>query len=172
MLRSPSRGTLMYVDGLFKFGQCKKTAIIPTALFAELLLLAISGPYTKLKVQEGWVTSKYLTERHSVSEFLHGTRKAVPQQHFALLCVQQSVRARIGGEDVVIYYCSLGAWSCPMWEAKIDRELPTWKDAPGKSASLVFISCDLCLTLWLLSSSWAPSGGIWFGCPAERLTLV
>lgn len=44
MLSWPSRGTLMYVDGLFKFGQCKKTAIIPTALFAELLLLAISGP--------------------------------------------------------------------------------------------------------------------------------
>ena len=127
----------MCVDGLFKFGQCKKIAIIPNAFFSELLLLAISGLYTKLKVREGWVTSKYLTETCSVSEFLHGMRKAIlQQQHFALLYVQQNVCARISGDDAVIYYCSLGAWSCPRWEAEIDSELPTQNDVPGTTASL------------------------------------
>lgn len=149
-------GVLMCADGLFKFGQRKKIAIIPNAFFSELLLLAISGLYTKLKVQEGWVTSKYLTEICSASEFLHGMRKAVPQQqHFALPCVQPSTRAREGGGDAVSYYCSLGAWSCPRWEVKVDGELPTRKDVPGRNsfASLIFISHDLCLTLWLLASS-------------------
>lgn len=45
------------------------------------------------------------------------------------------------------------------------------RDAPGRTASLASsLSPVICVWLWLLSSSWAPSGEIWFGCLAERLT--
>lgn len=114
---------------LFKFGQCEKIAIIPKAVFSELLLLAIIGLYAKLTVQEGWVTSKCLTEICSVSEFLHGRRRAVlQQQHFALPCMPAAL-ARM-------WLVITAAWSCPRWEAKTDRELPTRKDVPGRTASL------------------------------------
>lgn len=91
------------------------------------------GFYTKLKAQEGWATSEYVTEICSVSEFLHGTKKAVSHQYFALLCVQQSMSVAV---IKVIYYCSLGAWSCPRWDAKTDTELPAQKDVPGGTALL------------------------------------
>lgn len=92
------------------------------------------GFYTKLKVQEGWATSKCVTEICTISEFLHGTRESVSQQqYFALLCVHQSMSVAV---IKVIYYCSLGAWSCLRWDVKTDSELPTQNDVPGETALL------------------------------------
>lgn len=127
-------GILMCVDGLFKFGQRKKIAIIPNAFFSELLLLAIRGLYTKLKLQEGWVTSKYLTEIRAVSEFLHGMRKTAA----AALC--PAVRAAEHARPHRWRRCGYsllqpGRLVLPEVGSEA-RELPTWEDVPGRTALL------------------------------------
>lgn len=66
-------------------------SIIPYTLFSELLLWAVSELYTKLKAQRSWVTWSYLTGIRSVSGFLRVMRRAVAQQHSALLSVPASV---------------------------------------------------------------------------------
>lgn len=62
----------------------------------------------------------------------------MPQKQLSLC---PAMCACIGGGDAVIYYCSLGTWSCPRWEMKMDGKLPAQKDVAGRASSLSSMIC-------------------------------